>query len=112
IKAILSACLLGCASAAWSQAGLAGWAGVNGNGQNGTTGGQGGTTTTVSDETQLTAAVKGDAPKIVKISGMITLQEEVRVGSNTTLEGAAAGAGIAGSLGIRSEERRVGKGRR
>lgn len=73
-----------------------GWATVDGL----TTGGAGGTTTTVSDEAAFAAAVKGDSPKIVRISGTIALDEEVRPGSNTTIEGAAPGATVKGSLGL------------
>ncbi|KAF8890425.1 polysaccharide lyase family 1 protein, partial [Infundibulicybe gibba] len=61
-----------------------GYATLNG----GTTGGSGGTTTTVTTLAALTAAVAGTAKKIVIISGTITGNVVVRVGSNTSVIGA------------------------
>ncbi|KAL1708602.1 polysaccharide lyase family 1 protein [Schizophyllum commune] len=54
-----------------------------------TTGGSGGTTTTVTSLEELTAAVKGDDPKVVIIDGTITGSEVVKVGSNTSVLGKA-----------------------
>lgn len=56
-------------------------------GSDSTTGGAGGTTTTVSSLADLTAAVKGDAKKIVLVSGSITGTGSVKVGANTSLLG-------------------------
>ena len=62
----------------------------------GTTGGAGGTTTTVSSLAALTAAVKGDAAKTVRVSGAISLSGQVKVGSNTTVLGVGASSGLTG----------------
>lgn len=51
------------------------------------TGGRGGTTTTVTTLDALTAAVTGDTPAIVIISGTITGNVVVKVGSNKTVVG-------------------------
>ncbi|KAH6628190.1 pectin lyase fold/virulence factor [Chaetomium tenue] len=68
-----------------------GYASING----GTTGGAGGTTTTVSNLSDLTAAVKGDAKKIVLVSGSISGTGSIKVGANTSLLG-KSGASITG----------------
>lgn len=65
----------------------------------GTTGGSGGTTTTVSTLEELAAAVEGSEAKIVIISGTITGNEVLRVGSNTSVLG-AAGSSLEG-VGLR-----------
>ncbi|KAG6915671.1 hypothetical protein DXG01_010501 [Tephrocybe rancida] len=65
-----------------------GYASLNG----GTTGGSGGTTTTVTTLAALTAAVTGDAKKIVIISGTITGNTVVKVGANTSVIGAKGSA--------------------
>jgi pectate lyase len=62
----------------------------------GTTGGAGGSTTTVSSLSALTAAVKGDAAKTVRVSGAISLSGQVKVGSNTTVIGVGANSGLTG----------------
>jgi pectate lyase len=54
-----------------------------------TSGGSGGTTTTVTTLEELTAAVTGTDAKIVIVSGTITGDAVVRVGSNTSLLGAS-----------------------
>ncbi|KAK1233193.1 hypothetical protein PQX77_003660 [Marasmius sp. AFHP31] len=75
-----------------------GYAAMNG----GTTGGSGGTVTTVTTLAALQSAVAGDAKKIVIISGTITGNTAVRVGSNTSVLGAkgsqlnGVGFGVAG----------------
>jgi pectate lyase len=69
--------------AAISDVATLGYATLNG----GTTGGSGGTTTTVSTLAQYTAAVQGDAKKVVVISGTITGAAQVRPGSNTSIIG-------------------------
>ncbi|KAF9031358.1 pectate lyase [Hymenopellis radicata] len=72
-----------------------GYATLNG----GTTGGAGGTTTTVTTLDQLTAAVEGSDAKIVIVSGAITGNAVVKVGSNTSVLG-AAGSSLVG-VGLR-----------
>ncbi|KAL1672970.1 polysaccharide lyase family 1 protein [Schizophyllum commune] len=65
----------------------------------GTTGGSGGSTTTVTSLDELAAAVEGSEAKIVIISGTITGNEVIRVGSNTSVLG-AAGSSLEG-VGLR-----------
>ncbi|CAA7269160.1 unnamed protein product [Cyclocybe aegerita] len=72
-----------------------GYATLNG----GTTGGAGGTTTTVSSLAALTAAVSGTSKKIVIVSGTITGNTVVKVGSNTSVLG-KSGASLVG-VGLR-----------
>jgi len=72
-----------------------GYATTNG----GTSGGSGGTTTTVTTLDELTAAVAGGDAKIVIVSGTITGDTVVKVGSNTSLLG-ASGAQLTG-VGLR-----------
>ncbi len=61
-----------------------GYASLNG----GTTGGVGGTTTTVSTYAQFTAAVKGDAKKVVYVSKPITTAAAaIKIGGNTSVIG-------------------------
>ncbi|KAH0586810.1 hypothetical protein H2248_005658 [Termitomyces sp. 'cryptogamus'] len=65
-----------------------GYATLNG----GTTGGSGGPTTTVTTLDALTSAVSGNAKKIVIISGTITGNTVVKIGSNTSVLGAKGSA--------------------
>ncbi|KAF9530944.1 pectate lyase [Crepidotus variabilis] len=65
----------------------------------GTTGGSGGTSTTVTTLSALTAAVSGTAKKTVIISGTITGNTVVKVGSNTSVVG-KAGSSLVG-VGLR-----------
>jgi pectate lyase len=77
-----------------------GYASLNG----GTTGGAGGTTTTVSSYAEFTAAVQGDEPKIVIVSGPIEeTADQVDVGSNTSILGADSSAVLTG-FGLRLKE--------
>ncbi|KAG9220291.1 hypothetical protein CCMSSC00406_0006356 [Pleurotus cornucopiae] len=71
-----------------------GYASLNG----GTTGGSGGPTTTVTTLDALTAAVAGDDPKIVIVSGTITGNVIVKVGGNTSLLGNGA---VLNGIGLR-----------
>ncbi|KAF4580521.1 hypothetical protein EYR38_003120 [Pleurotus pulmonarius] len=71
-----------------------GYASLNG----GTTGGSGGPTTTVTTLEELTAAVAGDEPKIVIISGTITGDAIVKVGGNTSVLGNGA---VLNGIGLR-----------
>jgi pectate lyase len=68
----------------------AGYATQNG----GTTGGNGGATTTVSTFAQFTAAVSGDAAKIIVISGPISSTGNVKIGSNKSIIGKDSSAGM------------------
>ncbi|KAJ7798521.1 pectate lyase [Mycena leptocephala] len=72
-----------------------GYATLNG----GTTGGSGGPSTTVSTLDALTTAVAGNAKKIVLISGTITGDAVVLIGSNTTVIG-KSGSSLVG-VGLR-----------
>ncbi|PPQ66599.1 hypothetical protein CVT24_006910 [Panaeolus cyanescens] len=72
-----------------------GYATLNG----GTSGGSGGTVTTVTTLAALTSAVSGTAKKIVIISGTITGNTAIRVGSNTSVLG-KAGSSLVG-VGLR-----------
>ncbi|OQE42337.1 hypothetical protein PENCOP_c004G08199 [Penicillium coprophilum] len=77
-----------------------GYASLNG----GTKGGAGGTTTTVSSYAAFTAAVSGDAAKVVVVDGAITkTADQVRVGSNTSIIGKDANA-ILNGFGILVKE--------
>lgn len=78
-----------------SDVATVGYATLNG----GTTGGHGGPTTTVTTLSALTSAVAGDSPKIVIISGTLTGNAVVKVGSNTSVLG-APGATLNG-IGLR-----------
>ncbi|KAL2843881.1 pectate lyase A [Aspergillus pseudoustus] len=70
-----------------------GYASLNG----GTTGGAGGTTTTVASYAEFTAAVAGDEPKVVIVSGPITESaKSATVGSNTSILGADSSAVLDG----------------
>ncbi|KAJ7304682.1 pectate lyase [Mycena albidolilacea] len=73
-----------------------GYATLNG----GTTGGSGGPTTTVSTLDALTTAVAGNTKKIVLISGTITGDAVVQIGSNTTVIG-KTGSSLVG-VGLRA----------
>lgn len=70
-----------------------GWASISG----ATTGGAGGTTVTVTNETDLVSNAKSSSAMIIKVSGKISC-DRVNVASNKTIEGAASGATVAGSL--------------
>ncbi|KAG6836910.1 hypothetical protein H0H93_001276 [Arthromyces matolae] len=72
-----------------------GYATLNG----GTTGGSGGPVTTVTTLDALTAAVTGTSKKVVIISGVISGDAVVKVGSNTTVIG-ASGSWLQG-IGLR-----------
>ena len=73
-----------------SDAATVGYATLNG----GTTGGKGGSTTTVSTLAQYTAAIAGDSPKVVIISGTITGAVQARPGSNTSIIGKNSSASM------------------
>jgi pectate lyase len=59
-----------------------------------TTGGSEGETITVTTPSALTAAVKGDNPLTIHITGTFNLTSRLRVGSNKSLIGTGAGANI------------------
>lgn len=72
-----------------------GWAFYNGT----VTGGSGGTTVTVTTLAELTAAITGDTPTIVNVSGTINLgSSSVRFGSNKTIQGVGTNSGFVGNL--------------
>ena len=75
-----------------SDAATVGYATLNG----GTKGGAGGTTTTVSTLAQYTAAIAGDSPKVVVVSGTITGAVQARPGSNTSIIGKNSSAKLVG----------------
>ena len=64
-----------------------------------TIGGAGGPTVTVSNLTDLMAAIGDDAPRVVQVSGTINLgTSNVRFGSNKTIVGLGTGSGFIGNL--------------
>ncbi|WP_461023939.1 pectate lyase family protein [Thalassiella azotivora] len=69
-----------------------GWASQGG----GTTGGGSAAPTTVTSADALAAAVAGDAPKVVRVSGTIRCSGMLRVGSNTTVLGDGRAAAVTG----------------
>ncbi|KZW03899.1 pectate lyase B [Exidia glandulosa HHB12029] len=77
-----------------------GYATLNG----GTTGGSGGSSTTVTTLAALTSAVTGGAKKIVIISGTITGNTVVRVGSNTTVIGQKGSSLVGVGLRVLNEK--------
>lgn len=86
--------LLACGAVCHGQFNVVvGYATMNG----GTTGGQGGETVYVATEAELVAAVTGNTPRIVKITGTIALTDLVRPGSNKTILGTTATSGVSGS---------------
>ncbi|KAF1961524.1 pectin lyase-like protein [Byssothecium circinans] len=62
----------------------------------GTTGGRGGSTTTVSSFAEFSAAVSGDAAKIVIVSGSISSSGSVKIGSNKSIIGKDSSAVLSG----------------
>jgi pectate lyase len=72
-----------------------GWASVADGDQNGTTGGGPLEAVTVTSSYDLSSAVAGDAPRVVRLSGRIS--GSIEVGSNKTIEG-APGAVLHGHL--------------
>ncbi|ORY26842.1 pectin lyase-like protein [Neocallimastix californiae] len=80
-------------SNASASSGVIGYASMNG----GTNGGNGGQTITVSNQSQLETALKGNNAKIIKVNGIIKLNADVTVNSNTSLIGANKNSGITGA---------------
>lgn len=72
--------------------GPVGWASVDG----GTTGGAGGPTARIADGKSLVAALRGDEPAIVVVTGPVKLPGMVRVGSNKTIRGDGPDAALTG----------------
>jgi pectate lyase len=71
---------------------LVGWATQGG----GTTGGAGGSTVTVTSLSALTSAVTGNSASTVRVSGLFSCSDDVRVGSNKTVLGVGPGSGLTG----------------
>ncbi|MEY4181023.1 MAG: Pectate trisaccharide-lyase precursor [Planctomycetota bacterium] len=70
-----------------------GWAAID----RGTTGGAGGPSYTVTTADELVAAAKRSGPKRIFVRGAITLDEDLRLRSDTTLAGAGPGATLKGT---------------
>ncbi|CAM5259370.1 pectate lyase family protein [Streptomyces aurantiogriseus] len=62
----------------------------------GTTGGGSATAVTVSTLAAFKTAVTGNAAKVVKVNGLITLSGQVDIGSNTTVLGVGSSSGFTG----------------
>jgi pectate lyase len=62
----------------------------------GTTGGGGASAVTVSGLDAFKAAVAGDSAKVVKVNGLIPLNGQVDIGSNTTVLGVGSSSGFTG----------------
>ncbi|PWR05412.1 pectate lyase, partial [Micromonospora acroterricola] len=74
-----------------------GWASVDAWGQNGTTGGAGGPTVTVTTAAQFIAEAASTGPKIIQVSGLITLPGPMHeVTSDKTIVGLGANSGFTG----------------
>ncbi|MGC3000851.1 pectate lyase family protein [Streptomyces sp. G35A] len=69
----------------------------------GTTGGGGTPAVTVSSLDAFRSAVAGNAAKVVRVNGLITLSGQVDVGSNTTVLGVGSSSGFTGG-GLRLKE--------
>jgi pectate lyase len=59
-----------------------------------TTGGKGGATVTVTNAAEFSAAVAGDAPKIVRVKGEIAFPSRPKIGSNKSIIGVGSTAHI------------------
>ncbi|MFF7840792.1 polysaccharide lyase family 1 protein [Streptomyces ossamyceticus] len=70
----------------------------------GTTGGGGASPVTVSTLAAFRSAVAGDAAKVVRVSGLISLSGQVDIGSHTTVLGVGASSGFTGG-GLRIKEK-------
>ncbi|KAL6595214.1 pectin lyase-like protein [Neocallimastix sp. 'constans'] len=79
-------------SNASASSSLIGYASLNG----GTKGGQGGQVINVSNQNQLVNALKGNNSKIVRVNGIINLNTDINVGSNTSIIGANGNSGFTG----------------
>jgi len=62
----------------------------------GTSGGNGGQTIIVSNQFELENALKGTNPKIIKVNGIINLNSDLTVNSNTSIIGAYKNSGFTG----------------
>ncbi|MDX2696489.1 pectate lyase family protein [Streptomyces ipomoeae] len=69
----------------------------------GTTGGGSAAPATVSTLAAFRTAVSGDAAKVVRVNGLITLSGQVDIGSNTTVLGVGSSSGFTGG-GLRIKE--------
>jgi pectate lyase len=75
-----------------SSTGLVGWATQGG----GTTGGSGGGTVTVSSYADLVTQAKSSATETIRVSGLFSCSDDVRVAANKTIIGVGAGSGLTG----------------
>ncbi|KAF7562908.1 hypothetical protein G7046_g1219 [Stylonectria norvegica] len=75
-----------------TEAASIGYASTNG----GTKGGAGGTTTTVSALAAFSSAAESDDPYVIVVKGSISGSVKIRVGSDKTIVGQTAGAGLKG----------------
>ncbi|WNZ13803.1 polysaccharide lyase family 1 protein [Streptomyces sp. 11x1] len=69
----------------------------------GTTGGGGASAVTVSTLAAFQSAVTGNAAKVVRVNGLISLSGQVDIGSNTTVLGVGSSSGFTGG-GLRIKE--------
>jgi len=77
-----------------------GWASVDDLGVPGTTGGEGGEDVEVSTTADLLAAIVGDEPRIIRVSGVLgAVGQRFEIGSNKTVEG-LTGAELHGAVRI------------
>jgi len=79
-----------------------GWAAVDADNQNGTFGGRGGPGIEVATLADLTRYAADALPRVVRITGNITLPGRLQIGSNKTIVG-APGATLQGSLEINNQ---------
>ncbi|MFE6994173.1 pectate lyase, partial [Streptomyces pharetrae] len=79
------------APAVLAESAPTGFASVDAWGQNGTTGGAGGATVTVSTASDLSAAIRAEGPRTVRVNGMIALPAGMYdVSSDKTIVGVGA----------------------
>src|SRR4051794_26974519 len=101
LAASLGAVIIGTAPAAPAQTAPTGFAAVDALGQHGTTGGAGGPAVTVTNATDLIAAIAAAGPRTVRVQGTITLPRGssdgmYQVSSDKTIIGIGSTARIEG----------------
>ena len=75
-----------------SSTGLVGWATQGG----GTTGGDGGSTVTVTSYADLVTQAKASTTETIRVSGLFSCSDDVRVAANKTIIGVGASSGLTG----------------